>query len=227
MNAFCVTTGCRELGLRAAAMLLSEVCIAPAPADLRLQIEQQAGDIQRQFETAAHIRRLDALVAVTDILKHVHVKPRRFPPSSQKLMEYAWKRGTLPAINNLVDIYNLISIRSALSLGAHDLDQIDCPVQLRLFEGTEHFQPLGQTQPQPVVPGEFGYVDGQDRVLCRLDSLQADFSKVTNRTHRVMLIIETTSHRDDSSLTEAIDQLEHLLGHYCQARIDALIWPED
>ena len=227
MSEFCVTSTCRELGLRAAAMLLSEVRIAPAPADLRQQIEQQAREIQRQFETAADIRRLDELVAVNDILKHVNVKPRRFPPSSQKLMEYAWKRGTLPAINNLVDIYNLISIRSVLSLGAHDLDVIASPVQLQLFEGTESFQPLGQTQPQPVVRGEFGYVDAQNRVLCRLDSLQADFSKVTNRTHRVMLIIETTSHRQDSSLAESVDQLEHLLERYCQARIDALIWPED
>ena len=42
-----------------------------------------------------------------------------------------------------------------------------------------------------------------------------------------MLIIETTSHRQDSSLAESVDQLEHLLERYCQARIDALIWPED
>ena len=225
MNAFHVTTECEALGLRAAAVLLNQVQIAPTAASVRQDIDEAAGKIQQEFASAAAIRQLPALVSVQRILKQVHVKPRQHPPSSQKLMEYAWKRGTLPAVNNLVDCYNLVSLRTQLSLGAHDLDLIQCPVQLRLFHGQESFRALGQTQPRPVVPGEFGYVDAQDRVLCRLDSLQADFSKVTAHTRRVLLIIETTATRDEQSLQDALTQLDQLLSLHCQAKIEQIILP--
>jgi DNA/RNA-binding domain of Phe-tRNA-synthetase-like protein len=227
MNPLRVTTDCQSLGLRAAGMLLSNVHIEPAADPLRLLIDDTARNIQLEFETLSHIRKLKNLVAVQQILRQVNVKPRQHPPSSQKLMEYAWRRGTLPTVNNLVDCYNLVSLRTQLSLGAHDLDLIACPVQLRLFQGQETFHPLGQTQPRPVVVGEFGYVDAQNRVLCRLDSLQADFSKVTARTRRVLLIIETTASREDQPLYAAIEQLEELLKQHCQAKLDQLILPED
>ena len=49
-----------------------------------------------------------------------------------------------------------------------------------------------------VAVGEYGYVDAKDRVLCRLDVLQADFSKVTAGTVNALLIIEgTTAHSPD------------------------------
>ena len=36
----------------------------------------------------------------------------------------ALRRGDLPLINSLVDAYNLVSVRSLCSLGAHDLDKM-------------------------------------------------------------------------------------------------------
>ncbi|MEO1994020.1 MAG: hypothetical protein ABGZ17_01955, partial [Planctomycetaceae bacterium] len=71
MNTFRVTTDCQSLGLRAAGMLLSGVRIAPASAPLRLQIDDTARNIQLEFETLSHIRKLPALVAVQQILSPV------------------------------------------------------------------------------------------------------------------------------------------------------------
>src|SRR5205823_2406338 len=88
------------------------------------------------------------------------------------------------------------------------------PVSLRLLSGRETFTPLGRDRPESVTAGEFGYVDAQDRVLCRLDLLQADFSKVTVQTTNALLIIEgTTSHPPELLRQTSADAIEAVTRH--------------
>src|SRR5262249_39646434 len=141
----------------------------------------------------AGVRSAPEVAHFQELLRKAGVNPRREQPSLERLLTFALKRGDLPAVNNLVDAYNLVSVRSGCSLGAHDLDRITLPVTLRLLDGTESFVPLGRDGPEKVVSGEYGYVDGANRVLCRLDILQAEFSKVTADSRNVLLIVEGTA----------------------------------
>ena len=182
---------CADLGLRAGAFVLEDVQIAEASQELRSQIDDEVQRIRSEFASPAEIRSIAELVKLYEILRSVGVKPRSHPPSTQKLLESAWRRGKLPEVNNLVDAYNLVSLLTRCSLGAHDLDRLAVPVELRLFRGNESFRPLGSREDQQVNRGEFGYVDAENRVICRLDSLQADFSKVTTDTTQALLIVES------------------------------------
>src|SRR5207249_986643 len=130
-------------------------------------------------------------------------------------LTFALKRGDLPTVNNLVDAYNLVSIRSLCSLGAHDLDTIVPPVSLRLLTGRESFTPLGRTTEETVVAGEYGYVDASERVLCRLDVLQADFSKVTARTVNAFLIIEATAAHVPELVRRTFADAIDLISRHC------------
>jgi DNA/RNA-binding domain of Phe-tRNA-synthetase-like protein len=215
MTSFLVTKECLDLGLRARALLLLGMQIQSASEELRTTIDQEAERIGREFENLAEIRALPELVRVREIIRAVRAKPRSHPPSTQKLLEFAWKRRTLPAINNLVDAYNLMSLRTKCSLGAHDLGRIELPVELRLFRGTETFRPLHGDSDQHINEGEFGYVDAQDRVACRLDSLQADFSKVSATTTDVLLIIESTTAQSSEQLERAVCQTSAAINRYC------------
>ncbi|MDP6445335.1 MAG: phenylalanine--tRNA ligase beta subunit-related protein [Pirellulaceae bacterium] len=223
MSLFRVTDECLELGLRARAIAFAGVKIAPAPPGLRSTIDGEADRIRRQFADVAAIRELPEIERVGQVLRSVGVKPRRNPPSSQKLLEYAWKRGTLPSINDFVDTYNLMSLRTQCSLGAHDLDLVDAPIELRIFRGDEVFRPLGSEADKDVKRGEFGYVDGRNRVVCRLDSLQAEFSKVTAATARVLLIVESTTAHSDERLDAIVEQTVIALQQHCETgRVEAV-----
>lgn len=215
MTPFLVTSECLDLGLRARALLLRGITIKDASDELRTAIDQEAEWIRGQFAKVAEIRSLPEVAPVRDIIRAVGVKPKSHPPSTQKLLEFAWKRRTLPVINNLVDAYNLMSLRSRCSLGAHDLGRISLPVELRLFGGTETFGPLGSDEAQDINKGEFGYVDAQDRVICRLDSLQAEFSKVTATTTNVLLIIESTTAHTSEQLSSVVADTAAALDRYC------------
>ena len=77
----------------------------------------------------------------------------------------------------------------------------------------------------PVVPGEYGYVDAADRVLCRLDILQADFSKVTTATTNVLLIVEGTAEHAPETLRQVVaDVTERVLRH-CGGTAEVVAFP--
>jgi DNA/RNA-binding domain of Phe-tRNA-synthetase-like protein len=101
------------------------------------------------------------------------------------------------------------------SLGAHDFDRLAAPVALRLLTGTESFTALGRDTETAVAAGEYGYVDAKDRVLCRLDVLQADFSKVTASTVNALLIIEGTAEHAPDVFRQAFADAIELVTRYC------------
>lgn len=225
MSPFVVSPECQNLGLRAGAIVLRDVTIDESSHPLQAEIAEAVQRVREQFDSAAQIRRLPELVGHHEILRQVGVKSRSHPPSTQKLLELALKRGSLPRVNNLVDAYNLVSVRTLCSLGAHDLERIATPVQLQLFDGSEPFRPLDSDQDQPVTPGEFGYVDAEHRVLCRLDCLQGDFSKITHDTTKALLIIEATTTHSNEQLERAFDTVASTVIRHCGGTAEVVALP--
>src|SRR5207248_1118380 len=168
-----------------------------------------------RFASPAAVRSGPEVMRFQEVLHKVGVNPRREQPSLERLLLFALKRGDLPAVNNLVDAYNLVSVRSFCSLGAHDVDTIAPPVALRLLTGRETFTPLGRDTPVAVIAGEYGYVDARDRVLCRLDLLQAEFSKVTTGTANALLIVEGTAAHPPEVLRQAFADVVELVARHC------------
>jgi DNA/RNA-binding domain of Phe-tRNA-synthetase-like protein len=222
---FLVSKDCLDLGLRAGAIIFRNVHIADASPALRAEIAHAAEAVAKQYPDPARAGDIPEVAAFQAILREVGAKPRRDPPSVDRLVMTAIKRGHIPAINNLVDAYNLISIRTLLSLGAHDLDTLALPVELRLLTGRETFTPLGREGVDKVRAGEFGYVDAQDRVLCRLDVRQAEFSKVTSDTRHVLLIIEGTISHSSESFQRAFDEAVDLVTHHCGGTAEVIATP--
>jgi DNA/RNA-binding domain of Phe-tRNA-synthetase-like protein len=220
---FGVSEDCVRLGLRAGAVVFRNVRIAAAGPELRAEIAREVASVKARFPTPAEVRSAPEVVAFQELLRQVGVNPRREQPSVERLLSLALKRGDLPAINSLVDAYNLASVRTRCSLGAHDLDRLELPITLRLLTGQESFTPLGATTPVPVTAGEFGYVDGLNRVLCRLDLLQAEFSKVTEQAVNVVLIIEGTEANPPNAqiFAEAIG----LVTRYCGGTAEVVARP--
>jgi len=225
MQIFTVSDDCFELGLRSGAILFRDLKIESASSDLQAQLDVEAQRVGDRFESLVNVRAAPELTAGQDILRRVGVNPRRRPSSVQGLLQVAVRNGKLPDINNLVDSYNLVSVRSGCSLGAHDADVIALPVQLRLIRGDETFTPLGSTESREIPPGEFAYIDAKDRVLCRLDVLQADFSKVTTATRNVLLIVEGTSANDETMLRQAYSDCIDLVLEHCGGHAEIVAFP--
>jgi DNA/RNA-binding domain of Phe-tRNA-synthetase-like protein len=222
---FTVSEDCRNLGLRAGAIAFRGVRVGPAGPELRGAIAREVQVIRARYAGPQAVRALPEVAAFHEVLRRVGVNPRREQPSVERLLSFALRRGDLPAINSLVDAYNLASVRTLCSLGAHDLGRITLPVTLRLLTGAEPFTALGRAEPEPVTPGEFGYVDAQGRVLCRLDLLQADFSKVTAETTSALLIVEGTAAHDAEALRRGFAEALDLVTQHCGGTAEVLALP--
>lgn len=212
---FQVAPECHSLGLRAGAIVFRDLTIGPANAELQAEIQQEAAALRLRFPDHTAVRSSVCVQPFQELLRKVGAHPRRDRNSLEHLLSFAVKNGDLPTINSLVDAYNLVSIRRRLSLGAHDFDSIAPPVTLRFLTGTESFRPLGSSQPIAVKPGEFGYVDQQDRLLCRLDVVQADFSKVTQSTRNVLLIVEGTASHAPTLISAAVNEVISEVMKHC------------
>jgi DNA/RNA-binding domain of Phe-tRNA-synthetase-like protein len=220
-----VSEECLRLGLRAGAIVFRHVRVAPADVALRSEITREAWTIQQRFAGSAAMRSTPEVAAFHDILRKVGVPPSRDRSSVDRLLSYAIKRSTLPTINSLVDAYNLISIRSCCSLGAHDLDRISLPVSLQVFASPQAFTPLGGGAEAAVNAGEYGYLDARGRVLCRLDVVQADFSKVTCGTVNALLIIEGTTTHTPAALRQTFDDAIELVQRSCGGTAEVVAFP--
>jgi DNA/RNA-binding domain of Phe-tRNA-synthetase-like protein len=222
---FVVAEECVRLGLRAGAVIFRNVRIVAADPALRSEIAREVEAIRARFASPAAVRSAPEVAPFQDILRKGGVNPRREQPSVERLLTFALKRGDLPAVNSLVDAYNLVSVRSFCSLGAHDLDRIALPVSLRLLTGRESFTPLGGGAEAAVVPGEYGYVDARDQVLCRLDILQAEFSKVTTETVNVFLIVEGTAAHTPEVLRQVVADVTAIVTAHCGGTAEVVPFP--
>lgn len=135
--------------------------------------------------------------------------------SPENLMNMILKNGCLPSINLIVDIYNLVSAKTKLALGAHDLDNIKGDVSLRLTNGSESFLPIGYTKNKPISRGEYAYIDDNNDVLCRMEVRQVEKTKVNENTSNCMYIVQGNENVDNEQIQKAVDMLIELTLKYC------------
>jgi DNA/RNA-binding domain of Phe-tRNA-synthetase-like protein len=225
MSPLQVSEGCREIGLRSGAIVFRDLQIGDSPAELQMEIATLVAEIGAMFSSPAEIRSLSEVASFREILKRVGVNPRKFSPTVEILTRMAMKRQALPVINSLVDAYNLVSIRTRCSMGAHDLDTIELPVELRILENPCRFTPLGASVDREITAGEFGYVDARRRIVCRLDLQQADFSKVTSATKNVLLIIEGTKDHTPAQLAESFQMSIAMIERFCGGHVEEVVEP--
>lgn len=140
---------------------------------------------------------------------------RKNVSSPENLYNLVMKRGVIPHVNLLVDIYNLISMKSKLALGAHDIQKIEGNISLRLTNGDEKFTPLGATESKPVDKGAYAYIDDSNEIICYLEVRQVEKTKVTLDTTDCFYIIQGNENTPLEYIKTSVDELIDLTKNYC------------
>jgi DNA/RNA-binding domain of Phe-tRNA-synthetase-like protein len=143
----------------------------------------------------------------------------KYIASPESLLNLLLSKDRFPKINQIVDIYNLISIKYKLALGAHNLDKIIGGVTLKLTRGTENFVPLGKAEPEAILPGEYAYTNENNEIVCRLEVLQCDQTKVTQDTKNLFLIIQGNPNTSSEYVDSARQEVCDLLVKYCGGQV--------
>ncbi len=140
-------------------------------------------------------------------------------PAPEELVQYVRRNRDFTASGAVIDCYNVASARTLLSMGAHDLDRLELPIAFRRTTQLDTFQPLGTVEGQDVRE-EFGYVDVRGRVICRMDVLQCDWSKVTKSTRNVVFFIQGNRFLPASVLLKGSWLLAETVTRFCGGEIE-------
>jgi len=146
-------------------ILAHGVTNGPSPEDLIAQLRDEESSLRKRLnlETIAEHPRIKPW---REAYRAFGAKPSEFRPSVEALARRVLRGDALPAINALVDIGTVISLRHLVPAGAHAIDALVGDLTLGPAVGTETFTALGSEVIEHPYPGEIIFAEG-NTVLTR------------------------------------------------------------
>ena len=157
------------------------------------------------------------------------VKPTQYRNAAEALLRRLSKQGTVPSINTLVDMANLVSLRYQLPVAVFDQHSVTGTTTVRFAFGDERFTDLGSDSISHPEPGEVVFVDDDRAVSARRWCWRQSTQSAAGPSTVDALITVEGQHPDAmTDATTATNDLVGLLSEYQpQARLSSAILSPD
>jgi DNA/RNA-binding domain of Phe-tRNA-synthetase-like protein len=126
---------------------------------------EQAATLARVGSTP--LSEVPSLAAWRRAFRGFGVDPTAYRSAAEALLRRLTKQGSIPSINTLVDIGNLVSIRYALPVAVFDQRSVTGGTTVRLATGEESFTDLGSGERESPESGEVIFIDEAGLVSAR------------------------------------------------------------
>lgn len=155
----------------------------------------------------------------------VGIEPERFPQAGEALLRRVAQGEVLPSISAAVDLGNAVSLRYRVPVGAHDLDRLRGDFVVRQSREGDVFTPIGETESEPVPPGEIVYADDAEVRTRRWVWRLGERAKVTPASQNIFFPIDGFVGVDETAVRAATAELatlvrEHLGGEVVTFFVD-------
>lgn len=189
----------------------ADVINCDTPDDLWTELTQEVLHIAQLYDLS-QINKRPGIAATRAAYKALGKEPNRYRPSSEALCRRAVKGMELYRINVLVDIINLISMRSGYSIGGFDADCIQGDL-LRLGAGRagEVFNAIGRGQLN--IEGLPLYRDAVGGI--GTPTSDEERTKLSIATRRLLMCINI--YQEEMPVGDVVNLSRNLLERYCQA----------
>lgn len=165
-----------------------------------------------QTEHTLEDYRNETLIASRKVYKLLGKDPSRYRISSDSLYRRIIKGKGLYYVNNVVDINNLISLKTLWSIGAYDFDKIEGQIIYGVGRENEPYEGIGRGQLNimnlPVLRDSIGSFGSATS-----DSLR---TMVTEDTNSLLLVIHAFG--GDKGLKPALEDMKDLLIEHADAK---------
>lgn len=202
------------LGLNVACFIMEGIENRESTPEFESYLEQETNQLLKDL-SSEKIKNDPVLQGFRLLHKRAGCANRKTISAAENLLKILMKKQQLPRVNLLVDIYNLVSVTTHLSLGAHDLQKLGGNVHLKITTGQERFLPIGSIEPHPVKPGEYAYVDDDNDIICRLEVRQVEKTKVSLDTTACFYIVQGNPAASPDCLKAATEKLIELTRNFC------------
>lgn len=162
--------------------------------------------------TPESIRELSTVKANKDAYRKLGKDPNRYRPAAESLLRRVANGKGLYHINNVVDILNLISVKTGFSICGYDMDQITGTIQMGIGLEGEPYEGIGRgvlnVENLPIFRDEQGGFGTPTS-----DSVR---TMVTEQTRRYLMII--IGFEGKEPIEKALDETRQLLEEFASGR---------
>ncbi len=180
--------------------------------DLWKEISEESRSVVSSYKLD-EINKRPEIAATRLAYKTLGKDPNRYRPSAEALTRRIVRGLPLYQINTVVDIINLVSIRSGFSIGGFDADKIQGNLELGVGKQDEPFEAIGRGMLNidclPV------YRDGQGGI--GTPTSDEERTKIGDTTSRLLMIVNAYSGR--AGLEEAVHFAKELLYKYANMNL--------
>ncbi len=162
----------------------------------------------RENFRADQVRELPNVLLYREFMTNAGINPNKFPPSVEAMFKRILKGGTLPIINAVVDLCNAVSIERTISLGAHDLKDIQENLEVRFAREGDRFLPFGATEYENVDKDELVFTSGNTVQTRKWIWRQSELGKTTISSTDIFFQLVGFEAAD---LAKAMEDIENLV----------------
>ena len=141
-----------------------------------------------------------------DLLKSVGRSIKKYPPTVPAFIRNIQRRGSMPHINSVIDIYNVESLHSLLAIGGHDLDKIDGQITFTVAKEAGVFLPISSTEKQ-VAETDYVYRDPKG-IIAWLGVRDGENYKFDDGTKNAIFIIQGNANTSVDLRVEALKRIQ-------------------
>ncbi|MBN2421970.1 hypothetical protein JXB41_01975 [Candidatus Woesearchaeota archaeon] len=154
-------------------------------------------------------------------------KPKKYKCSVENLYRMILENKDIRHINNLVDVYNYISIRHMIPIGGDDIDKVEGDIELTIAKGDEKFIELGSDELKNPKPEEIIYRDDKEVLCRRFNWKECEKTKMTEDTKNVCLAAEALPPFTKEELKTVLQELSEWVKKMCGGEIKGYVLDED
>ncbi|MDO9153879.1 MAG: phenylalanine--tRNA ligase beta subunit-related protein [Paludibacter sp.] len=191
------------------AIISCEVKNAPTSDKLWSEMEMEIEKITSTFNID-DIKNRPAIAATRKIYKSLGKDPNRYRPSAEALCRRIVREIPVYKVNTLVDIINIVSIRSGFSIGAFDADKIQGDIVLEVGTIEDEFEAIGRglmnVENLPLFRDNMGGIG--------TPTSDNERTKITDLTSNILLIVN--DYGGSKNLKETVDYIIKLLKKYAR-----------
>ena len=186
----------------------------PSPAGLAEAFaHEQRSALERIGSTP--LAELPGIAAWRRAFRGFGVEPTQYRCAAEALLRRLTKQGSIPSINALVDIGNLVSIRFGLPVAVFDQRQVTGGTTVRFASGAERFTDLGTSSVENPEPGEVIFVDDAGLVSARRWCWrQGAESAAGPSTTEILVTVEGHHETANADVEAALVDLRELIGEF-------------
>lgn len=190
----------------------ADVVNSETPDEFWSELTDEAKRISSLYEIS-DINKRHGIATTRQAYKNLGKEPNRYRPSCEALCRRAVKGMELYRINTLVDIINLISMRSGYSIGGFDADKIEGDtLKLGAGKANEDFEAIGRgllnIENLPIYRDNIGGIG--------TPTSDVERTKLSIETRRLLMCINI--YGEELSLDDTISLSCNLLEKYCNAQ---------